>query len=89
MKINWRVRIRNPVWWCQVILAVAVTVLSYFGYTFDSMTSWETVWQTLIQAVNNPYVIGITVISVINTLNDPTTKGISDSEDALKYTKPK
>lgn len=70
-------------------LAIVVPIMSYFGYSFESMTSWEIVGQTLLRALQNPYVIGITVVSVWNTLNDPTTKGLCDSDDALKYTKPK
>lgn len=89
MKINWKVRVKNPVWWVQVALAIAVPILSYFGYSFESMTSWHIVGQTLLRAIQNPYVIGIALVSVWNTLNDPTTKGLSDSADALKYTKPK
>lgn len=89
MKINWKVRIVNPVWWIQVAFALIVPVLSYFGYGFENMTSWEIVWQTFLKAVQNPYVIGIVLVSVFNTINDPTTKGISDSEQALKYTRPK
>ena len=89
MKINWKVRIKNPIWWVQVVLAIVLPILSYFGYSFESMTSWDIVGQTLLRAIQNPYVIGITLVSVANTLNDPTTKGLSDSTDALNYTKPK
>ncbi len=89
MKINWKVRLTNPVWWVQVILAVFIPIFSYFGYSPDSMTSWELVGQTLFRALQNPYVLGVTAISVINTLNDPTTKGFGDSIDALKYERPK
>lgn len=89
MKINWKVRVKNPVWWVQVLLAIIAPVLSYFGFTPESMTSWNIVWDTLLRAVQNPYVIGLCIISFVNTLNDPTTKGICDSNDALKYDKPK
>lgn len=89
MKINWTVRIKNPVWCGQVALAIIVPILSYFGYSFESMTSWGIVGETLIRAIQNPYLIAITVISILNTLNDPTTHGLCDSIDALKYTKPK
>ena len=30
MKINWRVRFRNPHFWIQVILAAVMPVLGYF-----------------------------------------------------------
>ncbi len=88
MKINWKVRLKNPVWWGRMALAVIVPVLSYFGYSFENMTSWEIVGQTLIKAVQNPYVITLALISGFNTVNDPTTRGFGDSSRALKYTKP-
>lgn len=89
MKINWKVRLKNPVWWVQVVIAIITPVLAYFGLTAESMNSWEMVGDTVLRAIQNPYVIGLSIVSFINTLNDPTTKGICDSSDALKYEKPK
>lgn len=89
MKINWKLRFYNPVWWVQVVLALIVPILSYFGYSFQSMTSWQLVGETLLKAIQNPYVLGMAILSVLNTVNDPTTKGLGDSADSLKYSKPK
>lgn len=36
----------------------------------------------------NPYVLSLVVVSVWNTLNDPTTKGLGDSARAKSYTAP-
>ena len=38
--------------------------------------------------LSNPYLVGLTVINALNMFPDPTTKGLSDSERALSYTKP-
>ena len=40
-------------------------------------------------AISNHYVLGLCVVSVWNALNDPTTAGVSDSENALTYEEPK
>ena len=39
-------------------------------------------------SVSNPYVLSLVAVSVWNTLNDPTTKGLGDSERAKSYTDP-
>ncbi|MEY8360207.1 phage holin [Anaerotruncus colihominis] len=32
MKINWKVRIKNPLWWAQVTAALVLPVLAYFAW---------------------------------------------------------
>ena len=86
--INWKVRLRNPVFIAQLILAILTPILAYAGLTFQDLTSWEALANILIGAIKNPYVLGLIAVSVWNALNDPTTKGISDSERAMTYEKP-
>lgn len=89
MKINWKVRLRNPVFWGQLILAVFTPILAYAGLTAQDLTTWPLVGKLLYEAVANPYVLSLVVVSVFNALNDPTTAGLSDSKQALGYEKPK
>lgn len=89
MKINWKVRIKNPLFWAQVGAAVLIPILSYMGLTPQDMTSWSALFNTLMQAVLNPYVLFLVASSVFNAIIDPTTKGLNDSENALTYTEPK
>lgn len=89
MKVNWKVRFKNPVFWAQVILAVLTPIFAYFGLNGADITSWEMLGKTLLSAIANPYVCVTVVISVFNAVNDPTTKGMSDSAQALSYTLPK
>lgn len=86
--INWKVRIRNPLFWVQVILAVLMPILAYMGLTVEDLTSWTILGTTLLEAVKNPYVLGLVVVSVWNAINDPTTEGVSDSKLAMSYVKP-
>ena len=89
MKINWNVRARNPLWWAQMVLAVLAPILAYAGLTAQDMTSWAALWELLVGAVSNPYVLSLVAVSVWNACNDPTTAGVGDSSQALGYTKPK
>ena len=86
--INWTVRFNNPIWLIQILLAITSPILAYYGITFKDFTSWSAVFDVFLSAVKNPYVLGLIVVNVLNTINDPTTKGFTDSLRALSYSKP-
>lgn len=86
--INWKVRANNPQFWFQIFLAIAVPIGTYFGVTGKDVTSWKVLIDLIGQAVSNPYVIAMVVVSVYNAVNDPSTKGVRDGENALEYVKP-
>ena len=86
--INWKVRANNPQFWFQIFLAIAVPIGTYFGVTGKDVTSWEVLIDLIGQAVSNPYVIAMVAVSVYNAVNDPSTKGVRDGENALEYVKP-
>ena len=88
MGINWQVRFNNPVWWGQVFIAVISPILAYYGLTFKDLTSWGAVFCVFLAAIKNPYILGLIIINVFNTINDPTTKGFSDSFRAMTYETP-
>lgn len=87
--MNWKVRIKNPVFWVQIVLAVFTPVLAYAGLTAEDMTTWQAVGDLIVGAVSNPYVLGLVIVSVWNAINDPTTSGVTDSTQAMTYTEPK
>ena len=89
MKINFKVRFKNPIFIAQLVLAIFTPILAYAGLTAQDLTSWKALFELIIGAVSNPYVLGLVVVSVWNALNDPTTSGVSDSENALTYKTPK
>lgn len=88
MKINWLVRFKNPLFWVQMALAIFGPILAYFGLMWEDMTTWGAVANLLLGAVKNPVVFVAVIVSVFNAINDPTTKGLSDSETARAYIKP-
>ena len=89
MKINWKVRVKNPHFWLQIFLAVFSTILGYAGISGADVTTWGKVFELICMALSNPYCLFLICAAVWNAINDPTTKGISDSKQALTYTKPK
>ena len=88
MKINWKVRFNNPVFWANLAMAVVLPVLAYLGLNWEYMTTWAALGAVLVQAVQNPVIVVSVIVSVCNLLNDPTTAGLSDSQRALTYEKP-
>lgn len=89
MKINWKIRFKNPCFYVALILAIVAPVGVYFGINAEDLTSWPMVWDLAKQAVLNPFAVVTVIMSVATFLIDPTTKGISDSKIALRYDKPK
>lgn len=86
--MNLKVRVKNPVFWVQIIISILTPVLAYAGLTAQDLTTWSKVGELILGAISNPYVLSLVAVSVWNALNDPTTKGLGDSERAKGYTDP-
>ena len=89
MKINWKVRFKNPVFWANIGMAILLPILTYMGMNWEDMTTWATLGNVLADAIQNPVIVVAVIVSVWNALNDPTTAGVSDSAQAMTYTAPK
>lgn len=89
-KINWKVRFnaKNKAFIARVFVAVLVPILVYYGLEVKDLTSWDAVFNLVVKAISNPFVIGTAVVNFINILPDPTTAGFSDSNRALGYEEP-
>ena len=84
MKINWKVRFKNKAFWVAIIPAMLLliqAVASVFGYFIDL----GELGNKLLYVVETAF----GVLVVLGVVTDHTTVGISDSEQALSYTKPK
>mgnify|MGYP001368904684 FL=1 len=82
--INWKVRIKNKMFWLALIPAVLLlvqVVASVFGFTLDL----GDLGSKLLAVVNA--VFGI--LTLLGIVTDPTTAGLSDSAQALTYETPK
>ena len=89
MKINFTVRFKNPQFWINLAVSVFGIILTYFGLNWSEMTTWASIGHILIESVKNPVVVFAILACIWNALNDPTTKGLSDSKQALTYSEPK
>ncbi|GAA0057862.1 phage holin [Streptococcus canis] len=83
-KINWQVRLANKTFWLTAIPAFALLVqaiLQVFGIKYD----FGDLVNNLLVVVNTAFAF----LVILGLVNDPTTKGLSDSEKAMTYTEPK
>ena len=87
--MNFKVRFKNPVFIVQFILAILTPILAYAGLTAQDITTWDTLGQLLLGAIKNPYVLSLVAVSIWNALNDPTTSGVKDSDQAMTYDRPR
>lgn len=84
MKINWKVRIKNPYFW----IGLLGIMLSAMGVSADMFTSWGAVVEQAKALISNPYMIGSVIMALLGAILDPTTAGITDSQRALEYNSP-
>ena len=84
MKLNWKVRIKNKTFWFTIIpaaLLLVQVVADVFGFTLDLGDLGD----KLLDVVNSVFII----LTILGVVNDPTTKGVSDSKQAMTYTIPR
>ncbi|MBQ5823211.1 MAG: phage holin [Clostridia bacterium] len=82
MKINWKVRLRQPAFWIAtipVMITFVYSVLALAGIV-PSITE---------DAVQNLFITAVSLLAQLGIIVDPTTRGIGDSEQAMSYNKPK
>ena len=84
MKINWKVRLKNKNFWIAIIPA-ALLLIQVIARLFGLELDLGDIGNKLLAVVNASFV----VLSILGIVADPTTQGMSDSEQALTYDKPK
>ena len=72
--MNWKIRLKNPVFWVQIALGAFATALAYAGLTAADMTTWVGVWQIIKATAANPYCLFLIACNVWSALNDPTSR---------------
>ena len=84
MQINWKVRIKNKNFWITAIPAALLliqAILAVFGVNID------------IGEIGNKLLVVVDAVFAmlvgIGVLIDPTTAGLSDSDQAMTYQTPK
>ena len=82
-RINWKVRIKNKMFWIAVIPAVLLlvqTVCSVFGIELD----FGDLQDKLLTVINALFA----VLVILGIVVDPTTEGVRDSQRAMTYEEP-
>ncbi len=82
--IDWKVRFSNPTFIVQLILAIFLPILAYFGLNWEDMTTWSKIGYLLLDAIQNPVVVVSVILSIYNAIIDPTTKGFTDQKKVKK-----
>lgn len=91
LKLNMKTRAKSPVFWVGLLGVIVSPVLAYTGASLTDFTTWESVGNMIVETVKNPYLVGSIISSVLGflgVLNDPNSKGLSDTERAMGYEAP-
>lgn len=80
MKIDWKSRAKNPVFWAQCIAAVVCTIVVGAGLTWEDMTSWQKLAETMVDGLGNPVVFVSMVVALWTAVTDPSTPGAFDGD---------
>ena len=82
--INWKVRIKNKIFWISLIPAVLLllqAILKVFGIEID-FTGLTNNLLAVVEAL-------FAVLVILGIVTDPTTEGMGDSKLAMTYKIPK
>ena len=82
--INWKVRFKNKrfvIAFIAGLLLLVKQVSVLFGYNLNT--------ELFSTNINNVVDAVFLLLGLLGIVNDPTTQGFSDSEQALTYTEPK
>lgn len=76
MKINWSLRLQSKYFWVALI-SLIVLLTQQLGFDIFPK-NWEEVLNTV-----------LSILILLGVINDPTTTGINDSDQAMDYLVPK
>lgn len=82
--INWKVRATNKTFWLALVPAFLLLIQAV-AQVFNVSLDFTNLNKDLLGVVNALF----TVLAIVGVVADPTTKGLSDSTQALTYSKPK
>lgn len=84
MKINWKVRMKNKMFWLAMVpafLLVAQIVTGWFGYELAA----DLIGEETTNFINAVFAL----LVILGVVVDPTVSGVSDSKQAMRYQEPK
>lgn len=81
MKINWKVRLRNPIFWITMVPMVLSAVYEILAWAGVTPAIPEGSVLRILQLI-------VKILGMLGIINDPTVKGLLDSLRAMTYTTP-
>ena len=85
IKLNWLVRAKNRNFWIGLVGIVLVAM----GVDASMFTSWQVVWDSFVALVGNPFMLASVALAVWGYVQDFTTKGFGDTDQAMAYIEPR
>lgn len=82
--INWKVRIKNKTFWLAFIPALLLLIQT-IAETFGFVLNLGNLGDQLLAVVNAVF----SLLAILGIVTDPTTAGVGDSAQALKYERPR
>ncbi|MBS6629047.1 MAG: phage holin, partial [Clostridiales bacterium] len=82
MNINWKVRMKSGSWWLGILSAVVTAV-------FAALQLCNVELPVTADQIMNAATLVLMIPAAIGITTDPTTKGVSDSAQAMTYNTPK
>lgn len=82
--INWKIRMQNKTFWLALVPAFLLLIQAV-AHVFNVSLDFTNLNKDLLGVVNALF----TVLAIVGVVADPTTRGLSDSTQALTYSKPK
>lgn len=82
MKINWKVRLQHKQFWVALIALLIVLANQVAGIFHVDIT----IYNDQVTAISETI---LSILGLLGIIIDPTTRGVSDSEQAMNYGKPK
>lgn len=81
--INWKIRIKNKIFWITAVPAVLLLVQATAALAGFSL-NLDAVGDKIITVINAAFVL----LAMLGIVADPTTAGAADSAQALEYAAP-
>lgn len=82
--INWNVRLRNRNFVIALVGAI-ILLVQQVGELFGLHLNLSDLTEKIVNIIT----LVFSIMTLLGVVNDPTTHGLSDSEQALTYDKPK
>ena len=81
MKINWKVRLQNKTWLLAMLAAIV-------AFAYQALSLLEIVPAVSQDQVTQLMGLVINILVALGIVVDPTTTGVTDSQQAMTYDKP-